>query len=611
MTALASWQQPGWMPPPPVVEATVFGELTGDGTRIVLITEGNDWGIARVANKLRALTPALESALVDGRKTGAMYCPATWPAVVQLGFTFSADPTMDWVPGPRLADWIADQAARRVETPPELSVGYPPGLSLRPYQVDGAEAIAAAGKYLLLDEMGLGKTITAICGVDSRRIRGHEVFPLVIVVPSWEVGDNWAREIRTWAPSWGEPVMYKGPGRQHLLLGAQVLITTYATARLDAADMRGPLVLLRPHALIADEAHWLKNKDARQTRAVCRVAHQAGTVVFATGTPVTRNTGDVWAALFGMDPASWGSRERTIARFCERVDDDYGPEKILGLKPAAAQEFFACLAGQMRRVAKADVLDQLPPKTYSVLRPEIPPEWRRAYDTMAADMLALLPDGGQLPVMDTLSRLTRLTQLASSAADVTVTQEWDDRLGLMVPKYTVRLKAPSWKAESLMGVIAKREHAGVPTVAFMASRQLALITGREYCEKAGLRTGYIIGTGDGITTKTRIRAKDDFQAGKLDVIICTAGAGGLGLTLTASDCCVMLQRPWPFDQAVQPEDRVHRIGAEIHDRVDIIDIVAQGTVDERARVLMREKAGQFSQFVRDPRILRELLGGLD
>jgi hypothetical protein len=43
--------------------------------------------------------------------------------------------------------------------------------------------------------------------------------------------------------------------------------------------------------------------------------------------------------------------------------------------------------------------------------------------------------------------------------------------------------------------------------------------------------------------------------------------------------------------------------------VEIIDIVAKGTVDERVRELLHTKAGRLSEFVRDPRIMRELLGG--
>jgi hypothetical protein len=68
------------------------------------------------------------------------------------------------------------------------------------------------------------------------------------------------------------------------------------------------------------------------------------------------------------------------------------------------------------------VLTQLPPKVYSVRTVELPAKWRKVYDDFEAQMLAELPDGSELSVMDVLAKLTHLSQLASSApADVQVT----------------------------------------------------------------------------------------------------------------------------------------------------------------------------------------------
>jgi len=83
-------------------------------------------------------------------------------------------------------------------------------------------------------------------------------------------------------------------------------------------------------------------------------------------------------------------------------------------------------AGSYRRVAKADVLDQLPKKIYSVRHVDLPDEWRKAYREMETDMLATLPDGGELPVFSTLAQLTRLLQMASSAFDVTMEMVLDE-----------------------------------------------------------------------------------------------------------------------------------------------------------------------------------------
>ena len=88
-------------------------------------------------------------------------------------------------------------------------------------------------------------------------------------------------------------------------------------------------------------------------------------------------------------------------------------------------------------------------------------------------------------------------------------------------------------------------------------------------------------------------------------------AGGIGVTLTAAGTGVFLQRPQPLGESVQAEDRVHRIGSEIHAHgVEIIDIIAEDTVESRIRRSLYGKAGQAAEFAGDVRIVRELLGGI-
>jgi hypothetical protein len=60
--------------------------------------------------------------------------------------------------------------------------------------------------------------------------------------------------------------------------------------------------------------------------------------------------------------------------------------------------------------------------------------------------------------------LTRLSQLACAAADVDVEWVWDDEAGEERPHQRVTLKAPSWKVDALLEIMAERP--GQPVVAF-------------------------------------------------------------------------------------------------------------------------------------------------
>lgn len=601
------------VPPAPTTGATIVGELTADHSTIILIADGPDHAVAEAARRLQLCTPLIKATGDPGTPTaGALRLPLSWGAVVQLAQTYGPE----WRPGPRLTAWIGDQVAARAAAETgagELTVAPPAGLVPRSYQVAGAVMIREVGSVMLTDEPGTGKTVSTVLGLVERHAAGHPTLPAVVVAPS-AVVDSWVEHFRTWAPHLSAVAWRGTPARRRRLAGsADVYVTTYGIATRDAgeADRRkSPLLALNPAAVVADECHKIKAQATEQSRAVRRLTDSAhkrgGFFVPLSGTPITHHPGDLWPALYGMSPAAWPSRERWVDRYCDTVPGDYAAT-VLGLNSDREPEFRTTVLGQHRRVAKADVLAELPPKVYSVRTVELPREYRKAYDAMTGDMLATLPDGSQLSAMTVLAQLGRLAQLASAAADVEAWTETveDPETGLPVEKLhqNVTLRAPSWKVDALLDVMAERP--GEPVVTFAPSRQLITVAG-EMAEGAGYRVGYVVG---GQTAADRTDNVRRFQAGELDLMCVTTGAGGVGLTLTAARTAVFLQRPWSLVEALQSEDRLHRIGAERHGSIDVIDIVARKTIDTRVRSILRQRAGALSKLVEDPRIVAELLGG--
>ena len=72
-----------------------------------------------------------------------------------------------------------------------------------------------------------------------------------------------------------------------------------------------------------------------------------------------------------------------------------------------------------------------------------------------------------------------------------------------------------------------------------------------------LSAGTITGEQD---ADQRTKTIDAFQAGMLKSLVCTLGAGNVGITLTAAQTVILVDRPWTPGDAVQAEDRLHRIG---------------------------------------------------
>lgn len=604
----------------------VLGEIDSSGTKLIItLAGGNDWAIQDMAPRLQDLTPTF-SAIPNAPLS--MSTPLTWAAVVQLSHMFAPreetyTTNFGWTPGPNLCNWILYETMRRSCQGDVL--GQPPARLPMAHQSVGGLAIGMNGRFLLADDMGTGKSQSAAMGLAECEARRRPPWPALIVCPATVV-DSWLEDLALVYPGW-RVMPYRGTNRQRLLKSdVQVLITSWETMRNDVGDAanKGPLIKHKFGSVVFDEAHKLCNYDSRQSTRGRRLAAQTPVVIEATGTPITKNAGSFWPLLNCLDPHGFPNRDRYKGHYCLGRNAAYGDTEVTGLDPRAEPEFRIVMQGTWRRVSKADVLKDLPPKTYQTRYLELPAKYRKSYDEMEEDMLAHLPDvETPLSAMTTLAKMMRLSQLAHASCNVWTTideNEIDELTGRPKETVHVEMQEPSWKVDALMGILDELHqgdapligdqvdrkhitHGSRPVVAFAPLKQLVMLAG-ERAKKEGYRVGYIVG---GMNNDQRTAARHAFQGNELDLLCVTTGAGGVGLTLTAADTCVFLMRPWNRIEAAQAEDRLHRRGQTKN--VQIIDLVAKNTIEARIRAALKGWAQNLSELVQDPRIARELFGG--
>ena len=71
---------------------------------------------------------------------------------------------------------------------------------------------------------------------------------------------------------------------------------------------------------------------------------------------------------------------------------------------------------------------------------------------------------------------------------------------------------------------------------------------------------------------------------------------------------VRLVRAWSYIVHTQSEDRVHRIGSEIHDSITYVDYITADTIEEGQIARLADKKDAATEVLRDDELLDLLKG---
>lgn len=405
--------------------------------------------------------------------------------------------------------------------------------ALFPYQADGAQWLAKVGRGLLADEPGLGKTAQAIAAAKILRS------PYTLVICPASVVENWKREIkRFWpeCPAWNV-ISYDRAARDH--------------KKVDWAGSGAGV-------LIVDEAHYLKSRTAKRTKAVfgdkCdgvdgyieRIDH----VFLLTGTPMPNNPSELWPMLRAVMPeAIIGLKTgKPVAywpfamRYCKMERNYLGHDTIVGGKNLP--ELRERMKPFVLRRKKADVLKDLPPIRFDVL-PLTGKIDMKGFEAEYEMIAKALEDGGieaLKAIAPHVATLRRLTGVAKVAPVV------------------------EWVRDQLDG--------GMEKIVLFAQHREVLTS----MALALLKTTFVA-TVDGSTTDRQVQV-DRFQNDpKCRVFVGQIQAAGTGITLTAASDLVFVESDWTPANNEQAAFRIHRIGQKNACTVRFATIA--GSIDEQ------------------------------
>jgi len=443
-----------------------------------------------------------------------------------------------------------DKVVKEMES--RLAKIFPAGRTLYPFQYAGVRfAELAPNKSCLIgDDMGVGKTIQALAYAALH----EELWPVLVVCPA-NVKYNWLKEIQTWLPHVGVQAVKTGK--------EDIECETFTIINYDLAKrQQDNLHALGAKLIIFDESHYLKNSKAQRTQACVALAGEADSVLCLSGTAITNRPVELFTTLEMIRPAEYkGNFFQYAKRYCGAEQNRWGWD-FTGA--SNIEELHEKLRDCMIRRLKKEVLDELPDKVRQFI-PVVPNQkemaaYKRAHRTWMTDYAHYKAEG-RIPLGFVLNMLTDLRHHAGTL-----------KVGATI----------DWVADY------KEQNEDKPIIIFYHHKDVGaglldmMTNDKRYNHK---RWRVIAG---GTPSIKRQQYVEQFQAGMLDGLLCSTIAAKEGLTLTAADTVVFIEREWVPGWEEQAEDRINRIGQD-NDTVWAIYLSVVGTIDEKFDRIVEEK----------------------
>lgn len=436
---------------------------------------------------------------------------------------------------------------------------------LKPHQVEGVEFLmscltrsqlvedALPSGAILADDVGTGKTLIGI--ITMFTLTRHFNKKGIIVCPSSLIL-NWKNEIKKWFPEslyysavfvlsnhQSDQLVYQfihsSPESRPLLIISYDLFRSFAEALNTLTNL---------DYLLCDEGHRLKNAYGTKTIDALNSCVATKRIIM-TGTPIQNNLEELYAIVQFVCPFYLGSLEEFRAKYIAsqgtQVDELKGK--------------LSCIL--LRRSKDSILSSQLPPRHEFIIRcPMLFESEKSAYIRAADESLEMIANGEcQASVLPKLMELRMLCTLPPGGAD-------DDNFAGISTKFKV-----------LMTLIGTSCREGNSKIVIVSGFTAVLDAIQKYLRKQRC-TCFRIDGSVSLDRRDKIVKAFNSPTNPIQILLLSAKAGGVGLTLTGANHICLMEPDWNPSVDTQAAGRVWRQGQS--KTVYIYRIVMNGTVEE-------------------------------
>lgn len=431
---------------------------------------------------------------------------------------------------------------------------------LRDYQREDCNFLKKYKHAACFNQQRTGKTPTSIRAMVERNIT-----KLLVVCPASAIYP-WVEEIQAWSPLPATALVGTPKQKERLLSTWNVgaLVVSYDSLKMTQRS-KGLIEQLKPlelHGVILDEAHRIKNRTSANAKAAFALSKFIPFRLALTGTPAPNRPEEVWSILHFLYPSQFKSYWKFINTYFYTYRQSAGTHQYMQIgefRPGKQLELQQILAKCSTQRKRRDVMQWLPEKEYQKVY--LPPTKQQQ------KYLAELEEYYETEHVVTQTVLDRLIRYRQICLDP----------GLL------DLKGTSPKTDWILQYLA--DYPNQPTIIF--SKFTSFLK-----RLAPALTKYPFGLIVGDTSLAlRKQYIDDFQQGRLDLLLINIDAGKEALTLDRAEAVIFTDKYPPVGDLEQAEDRFVSTTPDKADKPHLIyELIMKGTYDEELYTLLAKRA---------------------
>lgn len=429
------------------------------------------------------------------------------------------------------------------------------------------------------DDMGLGKTLSVLAFYEDLLLRQELEFALIVCPNS--LVSNWVREGGNWIPNVNISILPKSKKTREAFLeklrngsvsGVDALVINYETLRLEHVyPTICEFMQYKKSIVVLDESQRAKNAQTKIFFALSRICSLATRRILLSGTPTPKELSDIWSQMYLLDGGErFGTNFLKWLSSVAEIGNKWNDYAVKSYKLLESQEAIRRVHEVLLRRKKNDVVS-LPDKLFSTRDVELVGDQLKRYNQVRKELLYTISscEGEKFTkeIGNILEEYLRAVQIASNP----------------------RLVDPAWN-----GVPAKFQELDEIVREIVLENEQSLVIWTNYllnvAELVDRYKNHEVASFSGdVDIASRAKIIEDFQVRKIKILVAIPAAGGVGITLTAAQTAVYVDKTWNGEHWMQSVDRLHRIGQ--NGTVNIISLHA-AKVDKLISRNLEKKARQ-------------------